>query len=260
MKTLRGALGARPLIAFVILAYVLSWLSVPFAGGGLLPHGPFIAAIIVLALTEGRSGLAQLFGRMAPGRASWRWYLIAPGLVLAYLLTALAINLLLGATVTETEHLRSPAVIGMRFLELLLLGGLWEEPGWTGYALPWLQRRFEARPYGQLKASLIMGAIRAGWHLPLVIWGHIPWFDLVFFSVAMQLLISWLFNRTRGSVLVAMVLHLASNVFGGGTIVPLFAGRDYTRFYVLFVALAWLLALLLIHPNRWSVGRQDTAE
>jgi hypothetical protein len=85
--------------------------------------------------------------------------------------------------------------------------------------------------------------------------GAIPWFDVVFFSMAFQFLITWLFNRTRGSVLIPMLFHLTSNVVGGAIMVPLFTGTDHDRFYVLFVVMAWILALALNWPGRWGMGR-----
>jgi len=260
MGGLRRAARNHPLTLFYVLTLVLSWLPAPLTGGSLLPHGPFLAAVLVLALTEGRRGLAELFGRMAKWRVSWYWYLIAPGLVIGYLLVAFALNLLLGARIAETAHLRSAGVVAGLALELLIFGGQWEEPGWTGYALPWLQGRYAGRPYGLLMASLHLGALRALWHLPLVIYGHIPWFDLVFLSMALQFLVTWLFNRTRGSVLIVMLAHLTSNVVGGGLMVPLFAGADFTRFYILFIAVAWLVALLLVRRGGWSMGRRMEGE
>jgi hypothetical protein len=99
-----------------------------------------------------------------------------------------------------------------------------------------------------------MGVIRAVWHLPLVLSSAIPWYDMVFFSIAFQFLITWLFNRTGGSVLIVMLFHLASNIVGGGIIVPLFSGFDHTRMYVLFIAMAWLLAIILVRRNNWNMG------
>lgn len=252
---LRKFFTQHPLTAFVILAYILSWWSIPFANGGLLPHGPFLSALIILIVIKGRSGTGDLFRRMVSWRGGWHWLLIGPGLVIVYLSLAFVINLLLGATVTETSHLGSlaPTVI-----MLLLLGGTWEEPGWTGYALPLLQERYANRPHGLLLASLHMGVIRAVWHLPLVIYGAIPWYDLVFFAMAFQFLISWLFNRTGGSVLIVMLFHLTSNIVGGGIMVPLFSGLDHTRFYILFIAMAWLIAFLLCRVNDWSMGYKQT--
>lgn len=84
--------------------------------------------------------------------------------------------------------------------------------------------------------------------------GAIPWYDVVFFSMAFQFLISWLFNRTGGSVLIVMLFHLTSNVIGGGIMIPLFSGADHARYYVLLIVMAWLLAIPLAWRNKWSMG------
>jgi hypothetical protein len=252
MAALRRTVSAHPLTWFVIAAYALSWWSVPFANGAIIPYGPFIAAILVLALTKGRSGLKELLRRMTTWHGGVIWLLIAPGLVILYLALAFVLNLLLGGNVSQTSHLTA---FTPTLLSLALLGGMWEEPGWTGFALPLLQARNGSRPFGLLRASLVMGLIRAGWHLPLMISGAIPWFDALLFSMALQFMISWLFNRTGESVLIPMLFHLTSNVVGGGMMVPLFTGADYDRYYILFVVVAWLPALLLNRPRKWSMGR-----
>ncbi len=254
MSALRSTATKYPLICFVVAAYALSWWSIPFAAGGIIPQGPFLAALLVLGLTRGRAGIRELFRRMTSWQGGWIWLLIAPGLVLLYLLPAFGLNLALGGTVSDTEHIGS---LGPTILMLILLGGWWEEPGWTGFALPLLQDRRSGRPFGLLQASLIVGLIRAGWHLPLVISGAIPWFDALLFSIAFQFLITWLFNRTGGSVLIPMLFHLTSNVVGGAIVVPLFSGMDQDRFYILFVVIAWIPALLLNWRGRWSMGSLD---
>jgi hypothetical protein len=254
MGALRKFVNDHPLTVFVVAAYALSWWSIPFANGGILPHGPFLAAVIVLALTKGRVGLAELLRQIVSRLGGGHWLLIGPGLVIAYLLLALGLNLLLGATITNTAHF---GTFTQSLLMLVLLGGVWEEPGWTGYALPMLQARYAHQPFSQLKASLLLGVIRAGWHFPLVISGAIPWYDAVFFSMAFQLLITWLFNRTQGGVLIVMLFHLTSNVVGGGIMIPLFSGADYTRYYLLFIAMAWLLAIVLAGRNKWSIGQRS---
>jgi lipid-A-disaccharide synthase-like uncharacterized protein len=245
---------SHPLTWFVPLAYALSWWSIPFAAGGILPYGPFLAALLILAITKGRSGLKELFRRMTSWQGGPIWLLIAPGLVLAYLALAFVLNLLAGGNVSSTSHLTT---FGPTFLTLVLLGGVWEEPGWTGFALPLLQDRNLNRPLGLLRASLIMGLIRAGWHLPLMLSGAIPWYDVLFFSMAFQFLVSWLSNRTAGSILIPMLFHLTSNVVGGGIMLPLFTGLDHDRYYVLFVVSAWIPALLLNRPRQWSMGRRE---
>jgi uncharacterized protein len=255
MGTVRNSMASHPLVWFVPLAYALSWWSIPFADGGILPYGPFLAAVIILSLTKGRSGLKALFRRMVTWQGGLIWLLIAPGLVVGYLALAFMLNLLAGGEVSSVSHLTS---FGPTVLTLIFLGGLWEEPGWTGFALPILQDKNLNHRFGFLRVNLTMGLVRAGWHLPLVISGSIAWYDAVFFSLAFQLLISWLFNKTGGSVFIPMLFHLTSNVVGGGIMLPLFAGADHDRYYMLLVICAWIFAALLNRPRRRSRGRIET--
>jgi hypothetical protein len=238
---------------FVVLAYVLSWWSAPLKNGQIIPFGPAIAAIIVLAITSGKPGLHIWWRRVTNWSVAWYWYFIGPGMVAGYIASAYVLNLLLGASVTNPLHLPSMAT----FIELLLLGGMLEEPGWSGYALPTLQERFAGRPNGAWMATLSTGVVRAIWHLPLVIYGHIPWYDMLIFSFAFQIIISWLFNRSGGSVLIVMVFHFASNI-SGAIMSSVFTGAAQTSYYVLFVTLAWVIALLILWKSNLKLGLADT--
>src|SRR5688572_15253601 len=186
---------------FFLLTYVLSWWSVPVLDGALIPQGPFFAALIIIALTMGILGLREYWQRLNNWRAGW-WYVIGPAIIVAYIGIAFAINLLLGATPTSL-----PKISAGVFVMLLLFGGHWEEPGWTGYALPKLQERF-----GGLTAALVLGIFRAIWHLPLYLQGKLFWFDIFIFSFAMQIIIAWLYERSGKSVPAVMVFHFASNL------------------------------------------------
>jgi uncharacterized protein len=234
---------------FLLLAFLLSWWSVPFANGGLIPHGPAFAAIIVIALTTGRQGLREFWSRLTQFRAGW-WYLVGPAIIVAYLLAAFVVNLLLGATVTSPFPIPSVGTM----IVLLLMGGLWEEPGWTGYALPKLQERFAAHSTGTLTATFVMGFFRSLWHLPLVIFGAISWYDAVFFSFAFQIMITWLYNKSNGSVPAVMVFHFTSNLFTGSMMLSAFTGPEKAMYYILFVVLACLVALGILGLTRMRLG------
>lgn len=234
-----------PLPLFFLLTYPLSWWSVPIANGALIPHGPALAAILVLAIGEGRQGLRKWWARVSQWRAGW-WYLIGPAIIAIYLLGALILNLLLGATITDSPKLPAPAI----WLQLLLLGGLWEESGWTGYALPKLQERFNQHKNGPLIATLILALFRALWHLPLLVRGTLPWFDVFGFSVIFQLIITWLYNRSGGSVPAVMLLHYTSNVLAGGIMLQVFSGSEKMTYWMLFTMCAGLIALLIL----WKEG------
>lgn len=244
------------LVIFFLLAYALSWWTFPILGGAIFPQGPALAAIIVLAAVAGRKGLADLWRQVSKWRVSWTWYLVAPGIIVAVHLGALLLNLLLGAQVTSTAHLQPWTLILPVIGQLLLFGGQWEEPGWSGYALPYLQQRFTGRAAsGVLLASLVLAFFRALWHLPLVLAGSIPWYDFIFYSLALQIFITWTYNRTRGSVLIVMLLHLFSNVMPR-IMLPLFGGSDQERYFQLFVLLAFLAAIGFVLVTKQRLGLQ----
>ena len=101
-------------------------------------------------------------------------------------------------------------------LFFLFAGGpFFEEIGWRGFALPRLQRL-----HGPLFGTLILGTLWALWHLPLFL---IPEWDTphgspidvalyVVSVVALSVILTWVFNNTKGSVLLAILAHGYINV------------------------------------------------
>ena len=217
----------HPLPTFFVLAYALSWCAVPWAGPRLVPWGPALAAVIVLAMTEGKAGLKDLASQMGRWRVGLKWHVVALSIPIIYGLSAVGLNLVFGATMGQLDPWNGLLLLIPLFL---LLGGQWEEPGWAGYALPRLQEGRSA-----MAASLILAILRLGWHLPLFFFGAITWADTVFI-IAMQFVVTWLYNSTRGSVVIIMALHLMQNV-SGGIFNPAFSGDDA-------VSYAWLRAAL----------------
>jgi membrane protease YdiL (CAAX protease family) len=236
---------------FLLLTYLLSWLSAPLMNGQLLPHGPAFAALIVLGMTVGKGGLRELGRRVTDWRIPFLWFIAGPAVILGYHAVGFAVNLLLGAQVMNPPHIATGT-----FLELLFLGGLWEEPGWSGYLLPKMKERFANLPYGLLVAALVTGVFRSIWHLPLFIYGHIPWFDVFVFTFAFQLIIAWVFYRSGGSVLAVMVFHLVSNLMFPFTY-PLFAGRAHATYTALFMSAAVLFALALVLTSQFKPGKSN---
>ena len=250
---MKKTINDHQLAFFFLLTYLLSWSPSPLINGAILPQGPAIAAVIMIALTSGRPGLGDYWRGLSPWRAGW-WYLVGPLVVVGYGAAAFALNQLIGAApATMPQALTGGTVFG-----LLLFGGQWEELGWTAYALPRLQQRFAGRASGALAATLILGAFRALWHLPLFLQGKVYWFDIFLFSFAFQIIIAWIYGRSRQSVLAVMAFHFASNIMGA-TMYPVFPAHDRVMFYALFMGVAALLALVLsvtsgIEPARKAGG------
>lgn len=242
-----SALRRHPLITFFVLAYVFSWWPVPLYALGLSPSpiisfGPFLAAIVVLALTAGKAGVVTLLRRMVRWRVRPVWYAVALLLPVAISGGAAGLNVLLGAQPPSSVELGAwTGLIPTFFLLLLVpgLGGAWEEPGWRGYALPKLQVGYSA-----LLASLILGIVWALWHLPLMVIGQIPLSDPLFI-VGWTVVFTWLFNNTNGSVLLAMLMHNMFNI-SGGFFSAMFSGADWVRQGWLLVALWWAVAVIVV--------------
>ena len=100
--------------------------------------GPFLAAIVVLLITRGKTGIVGLVRRMVRWRVELRWYAVALLLPVAITLAAAAFNVLLGAQALSAAELGGWTGLFSTFAIVLLvpgLGGAWEEPGWRGYAL-----------------------------------------------------------------------------------------------------------------------------
>ena len=240
-----------PLIVFFVLAYVFSWWPWPLYAFGLSPSpiiafGPFLAAILVLALTTGKGGVVTLLRRMVRWRVRPVWYAVALLLPVAISGGAALLNVVLGASAPSPAELGAWSGLVPTFFLLLLvpgIGGAWEEPGWRGYALPKLQGGHSA-----LLASLILGVVWAFWHLPLMVIGQIHLSDAVFI-VPWTVVFTWVFNNTNGSVLIAMLMHNMHNVISGGYFSAMFSGADWVRQGWLLVTLWCAVAAIVVVVN-----------
>ena len=255
MKTISTFVKNNSFIVFVVLAYLLSWSIAPFVPGALLPWGPMFAALIVVGISEGRAGVKAWWSRVMQRDTAWGWYLLAAALPLVIILTAAGLNLLLGGHITKAIDWTAPLFV---LPIMLLVSGMWEEPGWTGFALPRLLERFATTLYGTLIATLIMAVIRTGWHLPLMLSGNISWWDIVLI-IAVQIVISWLFNSSGGSVLAIMLLHILNNIISGEFVSQWFSGADWVRQSWLLAGLWSLLALGVLLFAGLNLGRKSVA-
>ncbi|MEJ2487535.1 MAG: CPBP family intramembrane metalloprotease [Anaerolineales bacterium] len=242
-------LSKYQLILFFVLTYLLSWWSalLPQLNGSIMPHGPAFAAVIIIALWHGKQGLREFWKRLSHWRGGY-WYLVGPAIILGYQGIAFVINSLFGASIADYPQLLNMGTV----LMLFLFGGQWEEIGWTGFALPKLQEQLKNRSNGQLIAAVVLGVFRAVWHFPLFLQGKVYWFDLLFFEIAIQIIIAWLYNQSGGSVLVVMVFHYISNLFGA-VMLPVFTGSDRTSYYAWFMGLAVLISFVIAWKTQFTL-------
>ena len=253
MKPIRSFVKHNSFVVFVVLAYLLAWWPALF-NAGLLPQGPLLAAVLVVGLSDGKAGMKAWWSRMMR-RVAWRWYAVAAAIPLVITFTAAGLNLLLGAQLPS----QIDWIIPFQILPILLLmGGQWEEPGWTGFGLPRLFERFGPSVAGTVTATLIMALIRTVWHLPLVLSGSMYWSEIVLI-IGFQIVFTWLFNRTSGVVLAVMLCHLLNNsmyAFAGRW----FTGADGVSEAWLRAGLWCLLALGLLLLTGLRLGRKPALQ
>ena len=77
MTSVLSLVRRHPIVAFFVLAYALSWWPWVLYALDLSPQpvagfGPFLAALVVLALVHGRSGVGDLLRRMVRWRVGAR--------------------------------------------------------------------------------------------------------------------------------------------------------------------------------------------
>ncbi len=234
---LSALLNPRPLSVRrrpALLAFIIAWV---LAGGiiflyytryekmalttGLVINSILIALLPALfaAFTFSRvPGIRDLLRSFRKPPGSFAWYLLALFLIPALWLLGNLISRAFGAVIpftrTSTPLLTLLEMVALYFLYGSIFGGLSEETGWRGFALPRLQVRTSP-----LAAALIIGVLWALWHIPMRFGGMqatsvsdtiVDWILLQFLSI----IYVWLYNRTRGSILVTTLIHPAMNTTG----------------------------------------------
>ena len=165
-------------------------------------YAPGIAGVFLVWWHYGFKGLGGFFQRLTLWRASWLWWL--------FLVLGIPAIVYAGSAITGTINDPFPFSHWSQALPAVALAlflGPIEEFGWRGLALPLLQRRFA--PFW---AGLILGVIWALWHIPSFLmsgtpqsaWAFGPYFAGV---VAISIILTPLFNASRGSLLIAVLFH-----------------------------------------------------
>lgn len=213
----------HPVAAFFVGAYAYTWIvSAPtlfmepsWTAAILMYVGSFGAPVSAAAVTWLRNEDVKAWARqITRWRVGWHWWLAAFGLPIAIVGLTTAVLVGIGGPVDLTQATASPVLIFFIFLVgMTVSGGLNEEPGWRGFAQPRLNDRYSA-----LTASLIIGVVWAGWHLPyffipvaphseFTLINQVGWFVGI---LLLSVILAWAYNGT-GSVLIVMVLHAMAN-------------------------------------------------
>jgi CAAX protease family protein len=295
MTTIKAYVNSHPLLSFYALAFAISWgailLVLGLGPGGFsatpqqfqkaVPYavpamvlGPGVAGILLTGLIDGRAGLREFISRLLKWRVGARWYAVA-------LFTApiLITGVMLSLSLISPEFL--PRIfIATDKASVLLLGiavgltaGIFEELGWTGFAVPTLLGRPR---YGVLGTGLMVGVLWGAWHLlGNDIWASVATagdLSLALFVVlrglsllvgqllAFRVLMVWVYERTNGSLLLAILMHtsyaastfILNPVVGPGAM----SGSSLLTYDLVLAAALWVFVGVVAVANGRHLSRQ----
>jgi uncharacterized protein len=170
---------------------------------------PLIAASVLVYRENGLAGVTALLERAFDYSRirAMVWYLPIVLLNPTVMIISYGVMRWPGMPLPAPEVSVVTALIMFVVLFIFAVG---EEAGWMGYAIDPMQERWNA-----LQASLLLGLVWAVWHfVPLLQLGRSP-FWIAGWSVstlALRILIVWLYNNTGSSVFAAILFHTMSNL------------------------------------------------
>lgn len=212
---------------------------------------PMPIALFLVFREAGASGVRQFlasafdFSRIE----NKRWYL--PTLLLMPAVTLIVFGVMTVVGVPMPDPIIQISMI-LPLLLVFLLSATGEELGWQGYVYDTLEARWNA-----LIAAIVLGIIWAVWHIiPYFQTNNTPtwifWQCIV--TVALRVILVWLYKNTRRSVIIAILFHATTNLTAF-----LFPnnGSHYDPFYVALVLLSVVVTITFIWGTTTLGGKQS---
>jgi len=211
---------------------------------------PAVLAVLMLRVGGDVDERRAFRRRLTKWRIGLRWYVTGVVLLSAAHVAGVALA-------TFPDGVFPFHLDRLALLPLFFVINLGEEIGWRGYALPRLQRHFNA-----LTSSAILGVTWATFHWvalgqnPSRPWGYIAVGTVSL--IAMSVVMAWLFNRTGGSVVLMVAVHAVYDVVSIG-VVPLADARLPLLAFTLSGAVLCLIAVGLVLLNGPHLGGRPRA-
>jgi membrane protease YdiL (CAAX protease family) len=218
-----------PAISLLVLAMIFGTAPTLIVATGLLPAAwtqlgalsSSLAAVVLVVIEDRKGGLRELLSRALIWRVGIQWWAFALFFMIIPSVASLYLYHLLGGPAVDWSGLQPLYTVVPMFIFLTIAAGIGEEFGWRGFLLPRLQSRHNA-----LVSALMVGVAWATWHIPLFFIKGTSQYEqqlqagllpailgYALFVIAQSVQFTWLFNNTKGSVLLAAVFHGASNTW-----------------------------------------------
>jgi membrane protease YdiL (CAAX protease family) len=279
---LKSFIKQHPVLSYYLLVFAISWggILLLIGGPGHIPgtkeqaqklfipallimfSGPFISGIIMNFIIDGKEGFRKLLSRFLHWRTEGRWYAIAiftgPILVAALLFGLSLFNHeFLPGIITANDKLGS-IIFGVAWG--LMGGGLFEETGWTGFAVPQLRKQ-----YSIFSTGLIVGILWGLWHFMIAFWASNylappdSWTMFVasfvaFYLIALpayRILLVLVYDRT-GSLPIIMLMHA---FLSASTLIlqPSSSAEIAFIWNLVLGVILWIIVVTIIITNRLLV-------
>ena len=204
---------------------------------------PSIMSIIFTGFFNGSAGIKKLLKKITIWKVNPLYYIF----ILIYTVSSFFIPLWI-CNITGSSYNFDISMmfnnILLKFLIVILLGGpLGEELGWRGFVLPKLQSRLNP-----IYSSIVLGVFWSCWHLPLFFIHNtsqygIPFSMFVIQVICLTIVFTWVYNRTHGSLLMAILLHGVVNVIPGTT--PYFV-KSFNKYVIIWIIFQFIIILFVI--------------
>jgi membrane protease YdiL (CAAX protease family) len=221
-----------PVLAIFILAWALGASIIILVAQGTLPPNlalasalsASIAGIVMTALEDRKAGLKLMLSRLMIWRVKYGYWLFAIFLIVPVIILGSLFNPLFNGEPISFREFKPAFSILPMYMVFFIVAGLGQELGWTGFLIPRLQARFNA-----LVSSVMRAVLVAIWHLPLFIYSkfqptavidlpysgwiaQVGFFGAILittmlFLIPWSIFSTWIFNNTKGSILLVAVLH-----------------------------------------------------
>ncbi len=219
---------------------------------------PTVAYIVSAAYSRG-TAVRAMMASLVKLRGAGGWVLLALVFIPGIMLLSVATSDFLGRQPASAVSNMVPGMpllglVAVKFLyQFFFFNGTGEESGWSGFARPRLQAR--ASP---LIAALVVALFWVPWHFFLwaaegqAVFTISFWFEFYAIHVPTSIIITWLYNRSKGSILVAGIAHAAAN-----TAIAFLPDLDW----IVLIAMMAVVALLLVLMDRmWKrLPQEDPA-
>ncbi len=221
---------------------------------------PITAGILSTSLVHGKAGFRELLSRLIKWRTGVRWY-VAALLITPFLVTAilLVLSLFSPKFLPEISITKDKASLLLTGIIVGLMGGLFEEIGWTGFAVPKIRQH-----YGVLATGLIVGFLWGAWHIPVTFWASgdssgvlsLPLFlpPLLFYILVLpvfRVLMVWVYDHTD-SLLITILMHASLTGSTLFVLKPQAIDVPLMIYYIIFAVVLWFVVVVVVGANGWK--------